>query len=108
MFAYDNDGKGKFTSKSLNVNGTTVHSGADMNGDNVTDIVGHNPQNYAVMVYTRDSSGVYTTKTLNTNGFKVDEHRLVDTDKDGDIDIVLSAIGFSDQIIIMVNDGKNN
>ena len=108
LFAYDNDGKGKFTSKSLNVNGTTVHSGADMNGDNITDIVGHNPQNYAVIVYIRDASGVYTTKTLNTNGFKVDEHRIVDTDKDGDIDIVLSAIGFSDQIIIMVNDGKNN
>lgn len=108
LFAYDNDGKGKFTSKSLNVNGTTVHSSADMNGDNITDIVGHNPDNYAVMVYTRDASGVYTAKTLNVSGFRVAQHRLADTDGDGDTDIILSAVSFDDQIIIMVNDGKNN
>jgi hypothetical protein len=108
LFAYDNDGKGKFTSKSLAVKGTTVHSAADMNGDNILDIVGHHPDNYAVMVYTRDASGAFTNKTVNINGFKVAQHRLADTDNDGDTDIILSAVSFDDQIIIMVNDGKNN
>lgn len=107
LFAYENDGKGKFTSKSLDVKGTTIHSAADMNGDKILDIVGHNITDKTVMVYTRGINGTYTTKTLSLNGFKVSQHRLADTDKDGDIDIILSATGYSDQIIIMVNDGKN-
>jgi len=108
MFAYDNDGLGKFTIKPLGVKGSGVHLVGDMNGDNIVDIVGQNVNDELLDVYTRSATGTYTKKNIALGNFNPKFVRLADTDNDGDLDIILMNSSFNDQMAVMVNNGQNS
>jgi hypothetical protein len=101
-----NDGKGKFTSKSLGVGGADIFKFMDMDNDKDLDIVGISDNNRTLTLFTQTANLTFTKKSLLPGNSSLSDFALVDFDNNGLPEIVLSYYSFSGtQLIYLENKG---